>query len=249
MSGYRFRAALAVGVAMLTLATASSPARAQWIVYDPTNFSQNVLTAARELQQVNQNIQSLENQATMLINQAKNLASLPYSSLAQLEASIQRTEQLLMQAQNIAYSVTTIDQAFTAAAQGLEGEDAMAAMGLAYLELLQDPDLLQVQLHGFAAAAADPDIARACQDTFRRLWMLVRNYADVTPQQMRDFFAHGMLCSVMAAIDLVSVPEPWAQSFFDDLAEEEKKVALQKLGRGSASTVAVSAALAADTAS
>jgi AcrR family transcriptional regulator len=144
---------------------------------------------------------------------------------------------------------TTIDQAFTAAAQGLEGEDAMAAMGLAYLELLQDPDLLQVQLHGFAAAAADPDIARACQDTFRRLWMLVRNYADVTPQQMRDFFAHGMLCSVMAAIDLVSVPEPWAQSFFDDLAEEEKKVALQKLGRGSASSDSVSATLAANTAS
>jgi P-type conjugative transfer protein TrbJ len=113
MSGYRFRAALAVGVAVLKLATTSIPARAQWIVYDPTNFSQNVLTAARELQQVNQNIQSLENQATMLINQAKNLASLPYSSLAQLEASIQRTEQLLMQAQNIAYSVTTIDQAFT----------------------------------------------------------------------------------------------------------------------------------------
>ena len=113
MSGSRFRAALAAGVAALTFATANVPARAQWIVYDPTNFSQNVLTAARELQQVNQNIQSLENQATMLINQAKNLASLPYSSLAQLEASIQRTEQLLMQAQNIAYSVTTIDQAFT----------------------------------------------------------------------------------------------------------------------------------------
>jgi P-type conjugative transfer protein TrbJ len=109
----RLRAALAAGVAMLTLATTSVPAHAQWIVYDPTNFSQNVLTAARELQQVNQNIQSLENQAAMLINQAKNLASLPYSSLAQLEASIQRTEQLLMQAQNIAYSVTTIDQAFT----------------------------------------------------------------------------------------------------------------------------------------
>ena len=113
MTCHRFRAALAAGVAILTLATANVPARAQWIVYDPTNFSQNVLTAARELQQVNQNIQSLENQATMLINQAKNLASLPYSSLAQLEASIQRTEQLLMQAQNIAYSVTTIDQAFT----------------------------------------------------------------------------------------------------------------------------------------
>jgi type IV secretion system protein TrbJ len=71
-----------------------------------------VLTAARELQQINNEIQSLENEATMLINQAKNLASLPYSSLAQLEASIRRTQQLLAQAQRIAYDVTTIDQTF-----------------------------------------------------------------------------------------------------------------------------------------
>jgi AcrR family transcriptional regulator len=135
-----------------------------------------------------------------------------------------------------------IDDAFTAAAQGLEGEDAMAAMGLAYLELLQDPDLLQVQLHGFAAAAGDPDIARACQDTFRRLWQLVRNYADVTAEQMREFFAHGMLCSVIAAIDLVSVAEPWAESFFDHGAEQEKRQALQKLGRGISATTAADAA-------
>jgi len=99
-----------VGVAVLGIA---APAHAQWIVFDPTNFSQNVLTAARELQQINNEIQSLENQATMLINQSKNLASLPYSSLTQLEQAIQRTEQLLTQAQRIAYDVTTIDQAFT----------------------------------------------------------------------------------------------------------------------------------------
>ena len=113
MTARRLRAALAASAAVLTLATASVPARAQWIVFDPTNFSQNVLTAARELQQVNNEIQSLENQATMLINQARNLASQPYSALAQLEQSITQTEQLLMQAQRIAYSVTTIDQAFT----------------------------------------------------------------------------------------------------------------------------------------
>ncbi len=113
MIGNRVRAAFCASVSALTLLTASAPAHAQWIVYDPTNFSQNVLTAARELQQVNNQIQGLENQATMLINQAKNLASLPYSSVAQLEASIQHTEQLLTQAQRIAYSVSTIDQAFT----------------------------------------------------------------------------------------------------------------------------------------
>ena len=58
-------------------------------------------------------IQMLENQATSLINQARNLASLPYSALTQLEQSITQTQQLLAQAQRIAYSVTTIDQAFT----------------------------------------------------------------------------------------------------------------------------------------
>ena len=89
------------------------PARAQWIVYDPTNYSQNVLMAARELQQVNNSIVSLENQATMLVNEARNLASQPYSALAQLEQSVTQTQQLLLQAQRIAYSVTAIDQAFT----------------------------------------------------------------------------------------------------------------------------------------
>ena len=49
----------------------------------------------------------------MLINQARNLASLPYSSLQQLQQSVQRTQQLLGQAQRIAYDVQQIDQAFT----------------------------------------------------------------------------------------------------------------------------------------
>src|SRR5579883_258008 len=110
----RLRALLIAGAAILTVATvAGGPARAQWIVFDPTNFGQNILTAARELQQVNNEIQMLENQATSLINQARNLASLPYSSLATLEQSIAQTQQLLSQAQRIAYSVSTIDQAFT----------------------------------------------------------------------------------------------------------------------------------------
>ena len=113
MTARRLRAAFAASAAVLALATASVPAHAQWIVFDPTNFSQNVLTAARELQQVNNEIQSLENQATMLINQARNLARQPYSALAQLEQSITQTEQLLLQAQRIAYSVAAIDQAFT----------------------------------------------------------------------------------------------------------------------------------------
>ena len=89
-----------------------TPAQAQWTVFDPSNYAQNLLTAARSLQQINNQITSLQNQAQSLINQARNLASLPYSSLQQLQQSVQRTQQLLSQAQNIAYNVQQIDQVF-----------------------------------------------------------------------------------------------------------------------------------------
>ena len=113
MTCRHFRAALLAGAAALMIAGAGTPARAQWIVFDPTNYAQNVMTAAHELQQVNNEIQMLENQATSLLNQARNLASLPYSALASLQQQISQTQQLLGQAQRIAYSVSAIDQAFT----------------------------------------------------------------------------------------------------------------------------------------
>ena len=104
---------LAAASAVALSLAAVSPVSAQWIVFDPNNYVQNVLTAARELQQINNQITSLQNQAQMLINQAKNLANLPYSSLQQLQSSIQRTQQLLAQAQRIAYDVQQIDRAFS----------------------------------------------------------------------------------------------------------------------------------------
>lgn len=104
---------LAAASAVALSLAAASPASAQWVVFDPNNYAQNVLTAARELQQINNQITSLQNQAQSLINQAKNLASLPYSSLQQLQSSIQRTQQLLAQAQRIAYDVQQIDRAFS----------------------------------------------------------------------------------------------------------------------------------------
>ena len=82
------------------------------IVYDPTNHAENLLTAARTLEQINNQITSLQNEAQMLINQARNLATLPYSSLQALQQNVQRTQQLLREAQNIAFDVQNIDQMF-----------------------------------------------------------------------------------------------------------------------------------------
>ncbi len=95
----------------------ATPAYAQFgfggIVYDPSNYAQNVLTAAHTLQQINNQITSLQNEATMLINQAKNLASLPYSALQTLQQNVQQTQALLQQAKGIAFNVQQIDQMFT----------------------------------------------------------------------------------------------------------------------------------------
>jgi len=108
------RRTLLAASAVLSLSVAAVPAHAQFggIVYDPTNYASNVLQAARALEQINNQIRQIQNQATSLINQAKNLANLPFSSLAQLESQVQRTQQLLGQAQRIAYDVQSIDQAF-----------------------------------------------------------------------------------------------------------------------------------------
>ncbi|WP_266035656.1 P-type conjugative transfer protein TrbJ [Brucella intermedia] len=119
---HRFRVALlAASLLAVPLALSpmmAAPAHAQFgfgrIVFDPSNYAQNVLTAARTLQQTNQQITQLQNEAQMLINQARNLASLPYSSIQQLQQNVQRTQQLLSQAQNIAFDVQKIDQAFQA---------------------------------------------------------------------------------------------------------------------------------------
>jgi AcrR family transcriptional regulator len=100
----------------------------------------------------------------------------------------------------------------TSASEGLEGEEALEAMGAAYLELMQDPELLQVQLHGFAAAPADPDIARSGRRTFEVLQEVVAERTGLSEDELRQFFAMGMLISVMAAIDLLAIPEPWAQN-------------------------------------
>jgi P-type conjugative transfer protein TrbJ len=115
MTPRRFRIALVAGIAALTLGLACAPAQAQLTVFDPRVYLQDVVTATHQLQQINNQIQSLENQANMLINQTKNLVSLPYSTVAQLEATFQKTEQLIGQAQRIAYNAASIDQAFTQA--------------------------------------------------------------------------------------------------------------------------------------
>src|SRR3546814_7898128 len=87
------------------LTITSTPAQAQITVFDPGNYSQNLLTAARTLQQINNQIQSLQNEANMLVNQAKNLTRIDFPELQALTQTLQQVDRLMGQAQGIQFRV------------------------------------------------------------------------------------------------------------------------------------------------
>lgn len=102
----------AAGSLAMGLSLTSTPAQAQLTVFDPSNYSQNLLTAARTLTQINNQIQSLQNQAQSLINQAKNLTRIDFPELQALTQTLQQIDRLMGQAQGIQFRVSGLDQQF-----------------------------------------------------------------------------------------------------------------------------------------
>jgi P-type conjugative transfer protein TrbJ len=115
--GRRYALAAVFGFSLMTAATVSlmvpaRPASAQLTVFDPSNYSQNLLTAARTLQQVNNQIKALQNQAQSLINQAKNLSTIGFPELQSITQTLQQIDQLMGQAQGLQFRVATLNQDF-----------------------------------------------------------------------------------------------------------------------------------------
>ncbi|WP_321809008.1 P-type conjugative transfer protein TrbJ [Burkholderia sp. BCC1993] len=77
----------AVFTAASMLAMVTPQARAWDIVFDPTNFAKNTVTAAQSIQTQINTAQQLVNQYTQLANEARNLATLPASTVQQLSGS------------------------------------------------------------------------------------------------------------------------------------------------------------------
>ncbi|KAK0338864.1 hypothetical protein LTR94_036869, partial [Friedmanniomyces endolithicus] len=81
----------------------ATPAHAQFggVVFDPSNYAQNILTAARTLQTVNQQIQQLQNEAQMLVNMGKNLTRIDFPQLDALKQKLAEIDRLMGRAQAI----------------------------------------------------------------------------------------------------------------------------------------------------
>ena len=99
---------------------------------------------------------------------------------------------------------------FVAAAEG--ADDPLKAMGEAYADLLEDRDALLGQLQSFAAAVNDPVVREAVRRGFANLYEFVARRSLADEEQVRAWFAQGMLLNVLGAMGAHEVDEPWARA-------------------------------------
>ncbi len=102
-------------------------------------------------------------------------------------------------------------EAFRAAAAGTTGPDALRAIGSAYGELIEgDRLMLRAQLQAYAGCD-DPEVREVVRRGFGRLVDYVEAVSGSEPAEISRFFAKGMLCNVIAAMELERSDEPWAR--------------------------------------
>jgi len=105
---------LSAAVLAITVAAASPRGvRADaFPVIDVADVAENVLVAARALEQINNQVQELQNQANMLANQRLNLTSLNYSAIGGITTDLQQIGNLINQAQGISFNVQSVQTLF-----------------------------------------------------------------------------------------------------------------------------------------
>jgi P-type conjugative transfer protein TrbJ len=93
---------IAVPLACAVHVGCSSPAHAQLSVFDPANYSQNLLTAARALEQITNQVRQLQNQVLMLQRMDQNLMRLGSSISPDLQRTLGAIQTQLRAGEGIA---------------------------------------------------------------------------------------------------------------------------------------------------
>ena len=104
---------------------------------------------------------------------------------------------------------------FRSAAAGLKGDEALNAIGEAYMErLTTDPTYLHSQMQAYAASG-DPQIRDVVRKGYGELVEYVERVSGRPAERVAHFFAKGMLLNVMASLDVLAADEGWAQRLLD----------------------------------
>lgn len=96
------------------------------------------------------------------------------------------------------------------------GGDPLEVMGEAYGELVQnDRDMLLVQLHAQAISSSIPAVREAMRENFASLYAVAAERTKASPEELKVWFAGGMLINVMTAIGANELDQPWANTLAD----------------------------------
>jgi P-type conjugative transfer protein TrbJ len=128
--------AIAISVP-LAAGVPASPAAAL-PVFDAANYAQNLVQAARALEQVNNQLRSLQNEATMVEAMARKLKRIDFPQLDRLTNAMQRIDALMDEARDLDFRADRLDERVRAlfpgeVANGL-ARDARVAAARARLE-------------------------------------------------------------------------------------------------------------------
>lgn len=108
------RIKIVLRIVALPLAVLATPVLAQIAVFDSGNYAQNMVQAARALEQINNQLRSLQNQTAMLETMARNLKTVDFPELLKIGSALQQIDQLMAKAQGIEFNVNTLDQRYRA---------------------------------------------------------------------------------------------------------------------------------------
>ena len=108
-------------------------------------------------------------------------------------------------------------EVFQRAAEGLRGEEALEAIGMAYMELVaSDPVRLRAQMQAYAASG-DSEIGAVVRNGFGDLVAYAERVSGLPATRLGHFFAAGMLCNVLTSMGLDEEPEPWSDRLIEGL--------------------------------
>jgi AcrR family transcriptional regulator len=109
---------------------------------------------------------------------------------------------------------------FQRAAEGKRGEEALHAIGSAYIEQLElDRTWLRGQMQSYAASA-DPEIRAVVRAGYGDLVAYVRRVSGADWPTVWQFFATGMLLNVLASMHAEDNPDQWMTELLSGCGKE-----------------------------
>jgi AcrR family transcriptional regulator len=109
---------------------------------------------------------------------------------------------------------------FQRAAEGKRGEEALHAIGQAYMAQLEgDRTWLRAQMQAYVASD-DPEIRAIVRAGYGDLVAYVRRVSDADWPVVWHFFATGMMLNVLASMQVNEDPDPWMTELLDGCGKD-----------------------------